>query len=88
MILYCHSFSFIMIRLVVGEVALKHFYLQSQSFRGGHITEKEVPDVVWKNLLQGRLTFFHWNKGEHMAPTIGAEGGTLLVRKIAAADPT
>ncbi|KAB1223751.1 Mitochondrial inner membrane protease subunit 1 [Morella rubra] len=43
---------------------------------------------MWKNLLQGKLTYLHWNKGEEMAPTIGTQGGTLLVRKLPAADPT
>lgn len=45
-------------------------------------------DAVWKNLFQGKLTYLHWNKGEEMAPTIGPQGGTLLVRKLPAADPT
>ncbi|KAL9239740.1 hypothetical protein vseg_014034 [Gypsophila vaccaria] len=56
-------------------------------YKGGHITEREVGDTVWKNLLQGKLTFLHWNKGEEMAPTIGPQGGTLLVRKIPIPDP-
>ncbi|KAL3849967.1 hypothetical protein ACJIZ3_011849 [Penstemon smallii] len=45
-------------------------------------------DNVWRNFLQGKLTFLHCDKGEEMAPTIGTQGGTLLVRKIPAADPT
>ena len=51
-------------------------------YEGGRITVKEVGDTVWKNFLQCKLTFLHWNKGEEMAPTIGPQGGTLLVRKI------
>ncbi|GKU86276.1 hypothetical protein SLEP1_g821 [Rubroshorea leprosula] len=41
---------------------------------------------VVKNLFQGRLTYLHWDKGEEMTPTLGAKGGTLLVRKIPDAD--
>ena len=57
-----------------------------QSYKGGQITDREVGDAVWKNLLQARMTFLHWNKGEQMAPTIGSQGETLLVRKIPVAD--
>lgn len=59
-----------------------------QSYKGGQISDREVGDVVWKNLFQGKLTYLHWNKGGEMAPTIGEQGGTLLVRKLPAADPT
>uniref|UniRef100_A0A5B6ZNY5 Putative Peptidase S24/S26A/S26B/S26C family protein isoform 1 n=1 Tax=Davidia involucrata TaxID=16924 RepID=A0A5B6ZNY5_DAVIN len=62
--------------------------LSWKSYKGGQITDREVGDAVWKNLFQGRLTYLHWNKGEEMAPTIAGQGGTLLVRKIPAADPT
>ncbi|OMP11109.1 Peptidase S26A, signal peptidase I [Corchorus olitorius] len=57
-----------------------------QSYTRGQISEREVHDAVWKNLFQGKLTYLHWNKGEAMVPTIGEQGGTLLVRKIPAAD--
>lgn len=57
-----------------------------KSYKGGRITDREVGDTVWKNLLQARMTFLHWNKGEQMAPTIGSQGETLLVRKIPVAD--
>ncbi|XP_034692278.1 uncharacterized protein LOC117919253 [Vitis riparia] len=59
-----------------------------KSYKGGQISDREVGDVVWKNLFQGKLTYLHWNKGGEMAPTIGEQGGTLLVRKLPAADPT
>ncbi|MBA0704413.1 hypothetical protein Golax_016671 [Gossypium laxum] len=36
---------------------------------------------------KGKLTYLHWSKGEAMAPTIGEQGGTLLIRKIPSADP-
>ncbi|KAL6968200.1 Mitochondrial ATP-independent inner membrane protease subunit 2 [Sarracenia purpurea var. burkii] len=61
--------------------------LEGQSYTRGQITEREVGDVVWKNFFQGKLTYLHWNKGEEMVPTIAEQGGTLLVRKIPAADP-
>ncbi|KAG2719157.1 hypothetical protein I3760_03G256400 [Carya illinoinensis] len=62
--------------------------LSWKSYKRGQITDKEVGNAVWKNLFQGKLTYMHWNKGEEMAPTIGAQGGTLLVRKLPATDPT
>ncbi|CAK9162659.1 unnamed protein product [Ilex paraguariensis] len=60
----------------------------TQSYKRGQITDREVGDTVWKNFFQGKLTYLHWNKGEEMAPTITGQGGTLLVRKLPAADPT
>ncbi|KAF3643134.1 putative mitochondrial inner membrane protease subunit 2-like isoform X2 [Capsicum annuum] len=57
-------------------------------YKGGQITERELGDTIRKNFFQGKLTFMHYNKGEEMAPTLGAQGGTLLVRKIPWVDPT
>ncbi|KAJ9176447.1 hypothetical protein P3X46_011757 [Hevea brasiliensis] len=62
--------------------------LSWKSYKRGQISDREVGDAVWKNLFQGRLTYLHWNKGQEMTPTIGDQGGTLLVRKLPAADPT
>lgn len=56
-----------------------------QNYKGGQITNREMHQVV-KNLFQGRLTSLHWDKGEEMAPTLGAKCRTLLVRKIPDAD--
>ncbi|GAB4841726.1 hypothetical protein Ancab_022448 [Ancistrocladus abbreviatus] len=61
--------------------------LSWKNYKIGQITDTEVGDAVWKNFFQGKLTYLHWNKGEEMAPTIGKDGRTLLVRKIPAADP-
>ncbi|GAB2298349.1 hypothetical protein Dimus_032417 [Dionaea muscipula] len=58
-----------------------------KNYKGGQISETEVGDVVWKNMFQGKLTYLHWNKGEGMAPIIGTQGSTLLVRKIPVPDP-
>lgn len=62
--------------------------LSWKGYQGGHITNSEVGDAVWKNFFQGKLTYLHWNKGVEMAPTIAEEGGTLLVRKLPAPNPT
>ncbi|KAF3436145.1 hypothetical protein FNV43_RR23237 [Rhamnella rubrinervis] len=62
--------------------------LSWKSYKRGIISDTEVGDAVWKNFFQGKLTYMHWNKGEEMVPTIGAQGGTLLVRKLPAVDPT
>ncbi|KAJ4726891.1 Peptidase S24/S26A/S26B/S26C family protein [Melia azedarach] len=59
-----------------------------KSYTRGQINDIELRDSVWKYLFQGKLTYLHWNKGEEMAPVIGGQGGTLLVRKLPTADPT
>ncbi|TKY52743.1 Mitochondrial inner membrane protease subunit 1 [Spatholobus suberectus] len=61
--------------------------LSWKNYKGGQITDREVGDVVWKNFFQGKLTYFHWNKGEEMTPTIDGKAVTL-VRKLPTADPT
>ncbi|XP_031111332.1 uncharacterized protein LOC116015412 [Ipomoea triloba] len=63
------------------------YYLCWKNYIAGHITEKEAGDAIFKHFFQGKLTFLHFNKGEEMAPTIGAQGGTLLVRKIPMSSP-
>ncbi|GAB2220743.1 hypothetical protein Droror1_Dr00008414 [Drosera rotundifolia] len=59
-----------------------------KNYKGGQINDTQIGDVVWKNLFQGKLTYLHWNKGEEMAPVVGNQGGTLLVRKIPMPDTT
>ncbi|KAL9253738.1 Mitochondrial ATP-independent inner membrane protease subunit 2-like protein [Drosera capensis] len=59
-----------------------------KNYKGGQINDTQIGDVVWKNLFQGKLTYLHWNKGEEMAPVVGNQGGTLLVRKIPTPDAT
>ncbi|KAK1267752.1 hypothetical protein QJS04_geneDACA015297 [Acorus gramineus] len=61
--------------------------LTRKNHRIGHIAETQIIDSVWKNLFQGKLTFIHWNKGPEMEPTLAAQGGTLLVRKMPLATP-
>lgn len=61
--------------------------MRTQNYQRGQITDREMGDAVWKSFFQGKLTYLHWNKGEAMAPTIAEKGGTLLVRKLPAADP-
>ncbi|XP_047324445.1 uncharacterized protein LOC124927973 [Impatiens glandulifera] len=63
--------------------------ITSKGYRQGQIAKTEYGDSIWKNLLQGRLTYLHWNKGgEEMTPTITEQGATLLVRKIPIPNPT
>ncbi|WOH01777.1 hypothetical protein DCAR_0521162 [Daucus carota subsp. sativus] len=62
--------------------------LSWKGYNGGHITETEVGDAIWKNFFHGKLTYMHRNNGQEMAPTISEEGGTLLVRKLPISDPT
>ncbi|WCJ38314.1 Peptidase S24/S26A/S26B/S26C family protein [Euphorbia peplus] len=64
------------------------FEIIQKSYTRGQISEIEAIDAVMKHVFQGRLTFLHWNKGHEMAPTIGDQGGTLLVRKLPAGSPT
>ncbi|XP_057781447.1 mitochondrial ATP-independent inner membrane protease subunit 2-like [Salvia miltiorrhiza] len=45
-------------------------------------------DTIVKTILVGKVTFLHQNKAEEVAPTIGTEAGTFLVRRIPYADPT
>ncbi|KAI3460960.1 hypothetical protein Pfo_017623 [Paulownia fortunei] len=62
--------------------------LSRKTYGRGQIMDAERLDTILKTIFIGKLTFLHWNKGQEMAPTIGTHGGTLLVRKIPAADPT
>lgn len=50
------------------------------------MADRPAGDILWKNFLQGKLTYLDWSKGEEMAPLIGPQGGTILVRKIALAN--
>ncbi|XVF72005.1 hypothetical protein PTKIN_Ptkin12aG0086600 [Pterospermum kingtungense] len=66
---------------------LEYSFTQNwKSYKRGQISDRELQDAIWKYAFQGKLTYLHWNKGEAMAPTIGEQGGTLLVRKIPLAD--
>ncbi|XP_021640507.2 mitochondrial ATP-independent inner membrane protease subunit 2 isoform X2 [Hevea brasiliensis] len=48
----------------------------------GQISDRGVGNAILKIIFQERLTYLHWNKGQEMGPTIGDQGGTLLVRKL------
>ncbi|XP_038692461.1 uncharacterized protein LOC119990559 isoform X2 [Tripterygium wilfordii] len=65
----------------------KFEYAVTLGWKRGQISEREIGDAVWKNLFQGKLTYLHWSEGKEMVPAIGAQGGTLLVRKLPFADP-
>ncbi|KAG2713618.1 hypothetical protein I3760_04G185500 [Carya illinoinensis] len=58
-----------------------------QRFERGQVTSGEAIDAILKNFFLGKLTYLYWTRGEEMAPTIGAPRGTVLVRKLLAADP-
>ncbi|KAF3341184.1 Mitochondrial inner membrane protease subunit 1 [Carex littledalei] len=58
-----------------------------KQYNVGQINARELSDAILKNLMQGRLTFTYWTKGEEMSPTISA-GGTILVRKLPVPKPT
>ncbi|CAA0832179.1 Peptidase S24/S26A/S26B/S26C family protein [Striga hermonthica] len=62
--------------------------LTRKTYIQGQIADTEILDMIWRNVFHGKLTFLHWNKGEEMVPSIGSYDGTLLVRKIPAANPT
>ncbi|KAH6771364.1 Peptidase S24/S26A/S26B/S26C family protein [Perilla frutescens var. hirtella] len=53
----------------------------------GRVDAKSL-DTIIKTILMGKLTFLHKSKGEEVAPTIGTQGGTFLVRRIPRADAT
>ncbi|CAM8887283.1 unnamed protein product [Rhodiola kirilowii] len=61
--------------------------LAMKSSKTGQFTDRELFDVVWKNTFQGKLTYLHWNKGNEMAPALGTQSSTLLVRKLPAVHP-
>ncbi|KAL9685356.1 hypothetical protein QQ045_022805 [Rhodiola kirilowii] len=52
-----------------------------------NIVDKKLGDTMAAHFLRGKLTECYWNKGKEMIPTIGEEGGTLLVRKLPFVDP-
>ncbi|XP_020249650.1 uncharacterized protein LOC109827099 isoform X2 [Asparagus officinalis] len=63
--------------------------LDFRKYKVGQINADEWIDATLKNFFQVKLTFLHWIKGgEEMAPIITSEGGSLLVRKMAALPPT
>ncbi|XP_039004018.1 uncharacterized protein LOC120130944 isoform X1 [Hibiscus syriacus] len=75
-------------RYIVYKLEYSFSHSWKQSYKRGQISDRELQDAVWKNLFQGKLTYLHWNEGKAMAPTIGEQQSTLLVRKIPIADPT
>ncbi|XP_035550292.1 uncharacterized protein LOC109003568 isoform X2 [Juglans regia] len=62
--------------------------LAMQRYKSGQMTFREAIDAALKNFFLGKLTYFYWNSGEEMAPTIGAPRGTHLVRKLPVSGPT
>ncbi|MED6124696.1 hypothetical protein PIB30_061397 [Stylosanthes scabra] len=58
-----------------------------KNYKGGHITDRELGDVIWKNFFQGKLTYTQWVKGDAMAPTIAEKPALLLIRKLPIPEP-
>ncbi|KFK31222.1 hypothetical protein AALP_AA6G084300 [Arabis alpina] len=57
--------------------------LSLKSHRKEKLSDKELIQIVCKNLVYGKITFLHSSdKGREMAPTMGAHENTLLIRKI------
>ncbi|XP_010485868.1 PREDICTED: uncharacterized protein LOC104764111 [Camelina sativa] len=51
------------------------------------LSDRELFGVVVKNLFYGKITYLHnSNKGQEMAPTMGSNENTLLVRKLPVVD--
>ncbi|XP_023633226.1 uncharacterized protein LOC17898603 isoform X2 [Capsella rubella] len=51
------------------------------------LSDRELLGVVMKNLFYGRITYLHNSiKGQEMAPTMGTNENTLLVRKLPVVD--
>uniref|UniRef100_A0A7N0TP53 Peptidase S26 domain-containing protein n=1 Tax=Kalanchoe fedtschenkoi TaxID=63787 RepID=A0A7N0TP53_KALFE len=59
-----------------------------KGYKATKVVDKSLGDAMAAHFLRGKLTECFWNKGKEMLPTIGEEGGTLLVRKLPVADPT
>ncbi|KAG0486686.1 hypothetical protein HPP92_008781 [Vanilla planifolia] len=63
-------------------------YLSWKNYHIGQLSGKQFNDSVWKTFFQGRLTFLLWHKGEEMEPTLPAQGGSVLIRKMINPVPT
>lgn len=85
--LLCFIFIYTLLYVLLVRFFLLHIVVSLfviQKYNVGQINAKEFSDAIWKNFVQGKLTFLHWTKaGEEMAPIITPRGGTLLVRKMA-----
>ncbi|KAL8523127.1 hypothetical protein ACS0TY_013196 [Phlomoides rotata] len=75
------------IRYVTSKIDYT-FAVAQKSYLQGQFSEALSINTHVRTLFTGKLTFLHRIKEEEMAPTIGTEGGTLLVRKIADTDVT
>lgn len=71
----------------VSSLMLRVPYLLLQAYVQDKIADTEVIDMIWRNLLQGKVTFLHYNKHEAISPMCGMLSGTLLVRRIPSPDP-
>uniref|UniRef100_A0A1J3GI36 Mitochondrial inner membrane protease subunit 2 n=1 Tax=Noccaea caerulescens TaxID=107243 RepID=A0A1J3GI36_NOCCA len=56
--------------------------LSVKSHRREKLSDRELIQIVCKNLFHGKVTYLHSDKAPEMSPTMGAHENTLLVRKI------
>jgi len=63
---------------------LELLYLQKHTRE--KLSDRELFGVVMKNLFYGRISYLHSDKGKEMAPTMGTNESTLLVRKLPVVD--
>ena len=56
--------------------------LHLQSHRREKLSDRELIQIIFKNLFHGKITYLHSGKGVEMSPTMAAHENTLLVRKI------
>lgn len=56
--------------------------LSLKSHRREKLSDRELIQIIFKNLFHGKITYLHSGKGPEMSPTMAAHENTLLVRKI------
>lgn len=56
--------------------------LSLKSHRREKLSDRELIQIIFKNLFHGKITYLHSGKGVEMSPTMAAHENTLLVRKI------
>ncbi|EOA27902.1 hypothetical protein CARUB_v10024076mg [Capsella rubella] len=56
--------------------------LSLKSHRREKLSDRELIQIVFKNLFYGKISFLHSDKVPEMSPTMTAKENTLLIRKI------
>ncbi|KAH9729358.1 hypothetical protein KPL70_009322 [Citrus sinensis] len=81
--LCCYTFQVTLFNLAVGYSSVPSMAICKASI---HVA-CSPHEMDCNGILAGKLTYLYGNKGDQMAPVMGGLGGTLLVRKLPAADP-